>query len=182
MNFDMKLNLANINLKEQKTPIFIIVAILITLFFGKKIWDSNSAKSRIINKKIINYENQIELANEINMLSKKFDEFRSMGWQTEESVSIMGAINKFVSKYDLEIFSFDPGSLKKEKKYLTFAMTLSVGADYFDLLKFLSEIEELGALTKIINLRITPTIKSESQEYGPMVRANFTIQAFIFKK
>ena len=94
----------------------------------------------------------------------------------------MGAINKLVSKYDLEIFSFDPRGIRKEKGYLTFSMALSVGAEYFDLLKFLSEIEELGALTKIINLRITPNTKSESQEYGPMVRTNFTIQAFIFKK
>ena len=67
----MNINLGKIDLKQQKELIFIIVVILVTLFFGKKTWDSQKRNSSTINNKIKSSQEKINLANEINKLSKE---------------------------------------------------------------------------------------------------------------
>lgn len=179
----MKLNLERFNLKQQKDLIFIILVFAITLFLGRKILVKQKENLVNVKGKIENYKEKIALTNEINKLSKEFDKFKKMAWQTKESVSVMGAINELANKYDIEIFSFDPGGLKGEGNYFTLSMALNIKADYFDLLRFLSAIEKLETLTKIINLRIMPMGGSGSgNEDGPKVQVNLTLRAFILEK
>lgn len=178
----MNLTLGKLNIRNQKTLILIIVAILITIFFGRKIWDSQKVKSNILKKRIQEYQNKIDLSKEINRLSKEFEKFRNVSWLTEESVAIMGKVNELATNHGVEIFTFDPGGLRDNNNYFTFLMSLNIGADYFSLTRFLSTIEELESLTKIVSLRVIPTGEGSLDEQGPKVRANLSIEAFILKK
>ena len=181
MDINIRTILDKIDLREQKQPIFIAVVILITLFAGKKIWNAQKAQSLNFKDKIKNYQKQINLANEINKLSNEFEKFRDAGWLTKESVEIMGRINEIAGTHDIEILQFDPGRLSSKKGYSTMSMSLNIRADYSNLSRFLSEIEEWEALTKITYLRITPE-GSHDREYGPMIRVNLSIEAFILEK
>lgn len=171
------------NLKQQKELILVIIVLAITLFFGKKIWVKQKENIASLRGKIEAFKEKIVLSNEIDKLSSECDKFKSMAWQTKEGVSIMGRINELANKYDIEIFSFDPGGLKSENNYSTLSMTLNIKADYFNLLRFLSAIEKLETLTKIISLRITPEGGTNSEdEAGPKVQGNLVIRAFILEK
>lgn len=179
----MKLDLERINLKQKKELIFILLIFVITLFLGKKIWVKQKVSLIVAKDRIENYKEKIALIDEIDKLSREFEKYKNVTWKTKESVSIMGAINELANKYNIDIFSFDPGGLKEEGGYSTLSMALNIRADYFDLLRFLSTIEKLETLTKIISLRIIPERGSGSADgTGPMVQANLAIRAFILEK
>ncbi len=178
------MNIADVKIKlrEQKDKIFIILVVIATIFIGRKILDSQKVKLANTQDRIKNYQQRIELATIVDSLDKQIGKFKDVGWQSQESVSIMGKINELASQYGIEILTFDPGSLQDNQQYFTLAMTLNLSADYFSLTKFLSAIENLEALTKITNLQITSSSESGLDEYGPIVKANLSIAAFIFKK
>ncbi|MDD5005972.1 MAG: type 4a pilus biogenesis protein PilO [Candidatus Omnitrophica bacterium] len=165
--------------RKNKDLIFIIVVALITLFLGRKIWDHQKMRSSSIRGKIQTYQQEIELANKIKKLSQEFDKLKNIGWQTKETVSVMGKINDLASKHNIDISSFDPSGLQDQQYYFTLDMSMNIRADYSDLVMFLSEIENLETLTKITRLQITPELE---QSESPLVEAFLSITAFISKK
>ena len=171
--------LGKYNLTNQKQLIFIIVVVLATTFFGKKIWDSQKMQLSKLNEEIENYQKKISLANDIDEFSKKFVKFRGLGWPTTESVTIMGRINDLASKHGIEIITFDPIGLSKKENYSVFSMRLNIKTDYFSLSRFLLEIEELKTLTKVTSFEVTPESYYTDEEYGPLIEANLSIKAFM---
>ena len=139
--------------------------------------------SRIVNirNEIIHHKKVADLAKEINSLFEALDKFKKVGWPTGESVAIMGEVNNLARKHSVEILTFNPGDFNELDSYSTLSMILNLRADYFSLVRFLSELEELETLTKVSVLQITPE-GSTSQDDGPPVRANLTIYAFILKR
>lgn len=180
LNIDLK-NLDINKIKENKHIIFIIVVILITAFLSKKIWEMQSAKLENIKSEIVHYKNVAVLAGEINSLFDALDKFKEVGWPTAESASIMEEVNKLASKHSVQIMSFNPGDFKSFESYYTLTMILNIKSDYFNLSRFLSELEELGSLTKVSILEIKPE-GDTSQEEGPLIRGNLHIVAFILKR
>jgi Tfp pilus assembly protein PilO len=170
-----------INLKQQKILIFIIIVAVVTLYFGKKISSYHNTKLAAIKEKIEIYRNKIELINGVIRLSQELEKFKDIGWLTNESVAVMGKINELVTKYGIEIITFDPGGLSDKGNYFTLLMSLNIKTDYFTLLRFITAIENLQSLTKITNLQIIPDGDS-SQEQGPISKVNLTLEAFIIKK
>lgn len=178
------MNIPNIkvNLREQKEKIFIILVVIVTIFIGRKILDSQKVKLINTQNKIKNYQQRIELTTQIDMFNKEIEKFKDAGWQTQESAYIMGKINELASEYGIEILTFDPGSLQDNQHYFALAMTLNVSANYFSLTKFIAAIENLDTLTKITSLQIATSSQSASDEYGPSVKVNLGITTFILKK
>lgn len=171
-----------IDFREQKDKIFIILVVIIVIFVGRKILDGQNLRIANTRDKISSYERGVELATEISKVGKGLEKFKNAGWQTQESVSIMGAINEVASKYNIEILTFDPGNLRDEKHYFTLSMVLNIRGSYFDLMKFLSALEDLTTLTKISSLQITSGSDIAPQGHGSLVQANLNIVAFILKK
>lgn len=177
---DLKIPLNISDLKENKQLIFIVVVVLIIGFSGKKIWDKQNVQLAQSTKRIQNYQKMIFLADEIERLSRESQKFRGFGWLTKDSVEIMGKINDLVNKHRIEILTFDPAGFKNKGNYSTFSMALKLKSDYFDLSRFVSEIEELETLTKVMTLQVSPE-RGSGQGDGPLVKANLTIKAFILK-
>ena len=172
----------NFNLKEQKEKIFIIIVLVITIFIGKKIFDSQNTKMTKAQSMIQDYQRSIEIAKEINSLDQQLSKFDNAGWQTQESVAIMGKINELASQYKVEVLNFDPGSQQDYKYYIILGMALNIKGDYFSLTNFLSAIENLESLTKVTELQIRPSRDINSKEYGSLLEASLKISAFIIKK
>lgn len=171
------------NLKQKKELIFICAVFLIVLFFGKKIWDRQKANLLAVKDKIKDYQEKVNLFDQINKFTADVKKFNGLSWDTIESVSVMGNINELASKYNIEIFNFDPGNTKNEKHYSTLTMSLNIRASYSNLVRFLSSIEELPTLTKIINLRIVPAGPSgPEEEGGPKIQANLAVRAFVLER
>jgi len=178
----MDISSIKINFKEHREKIFILLVVIATIFLARKILDAQKIKLAGSQDKISNYQRRIELGREIDSLNKELNKFKNVGWETEESVTMMGKINEIASQYGIEIINFNPGSPQDNQYYLTVAMSLDVSADYFSLTKFLSAIEDLETLTKITSLQITSSTEPDSGEYGLTVKANIGIIAFIIKK
>lgn len=189
-----------LNIKQQKQLIFIAIVLSVTLFYGKKIWDSQKVKLIQVQGNITDYQNKITLAKEINKLSSGFDEFKNLSWPANESFAIMEKINGLAARYNIEIINFNPAGLSDKDGYQVLLMNLNIKADYFSLSKFISAIEKLETLTKIASMVITPssTFKSNitegrtkidegrkemsEDEQSPMLEANLSIEVFILKK
>ncbi|MFC1646213.1 type 4a pilus biogenesis protein PilO [Candidatus Omnitrophota bacterium] len=178
---DLKDILNKSNLKNQKDLIFIVIVVLVTAFLGKKVWEIQKAQLYRTKKEIEVYEEKMSLSDDINLKSKKIEEFRSLGWLTEESITIMGTINDLAGKHSIEIITFDPAGLKKNKNFSVFSMKLNIRSKYFSLARFLLEVEELKTLTKIATLEITPE-RNRVNEDDPMVKTKLSLKAFIAKK
>ena len=179
LNMDLK-NLDISRLKDNKHVIFILVVILITAFLSKKIWEMQSAKLEEIKSEIVHYKKVTVLATEINSLFKALDKFKEVGWPTAESATIMGEVNKLASKHGVQIMTFNPGEYNSYESYATLAMVLNIKSDYFNLSRFLSELEELENLTKVSVLQMKPE-GDTSQVDGPLLRGNLNIVAFVLK-
>ncbi len=178
MDINIK-QLLNVNtLREHKKLVFIIVVILVTVFLGKKIFDTQKKQTISIKKDIERFKKEASLANDINKLSVEIDKFQGAGWLTDESVDIMGKINEIAGKHGIEIFKFNPGGVKKQGNYSTMSMSLDIGAGYFELTRFFAEIEEMEALTKITSLHMIPE-RNYDEELGPRIKASLSIEAFI---
>ncbi|MDD5356353.1 MAG: hypothetical protein PHY56_07455, partial [Candidatus Omnitrophica bacterium] len=95
----MDISSVKINFKEHKEKIFILLVVIATIFFGRKILDAQKIKLISSQDKISNYQQRIELAREINSLNKELGKFKNAGWQTDESAAMMGEINDIASQY-----------------------------------------------------------------------------------
>jgi Tfp pilus assembly protein PilO len=182
LNLDINTILNKLNLKDQKQIVVVVAALFLTYFFGNKILTSNKTEIANIKSKIDSYHQIKDSANEINILSSELEKFKDVGWATKESDEIMGSVNELANKHSVEILNFSPGALRNENNYSVFSMSLNIRSDYFSLLRFLSEIEELKALTKITYLQLNPEGPSSEAGYEPMVGVNLSMDAYILSK
>jgi len=174
----------NINLKENKTIVFVVIVLVITLFLSKKIWDSQDVKLNYAKSQINDYNQRINLADEINVISDQLKKFDNSGWPSKESVAVMGKITDLATKNNLQIDNFDPQGLTDKGEYYIIPFTLSFKAEYFNLQRFLSDIENLSYLTKIKNIRIVPeSVGYDQSDDNPVSLAtNLAIEAYVLKK
>lgn len=178
--------IGKINLRERKDIILLIIVVVIAIFISRKILDKGKEKIASVKSKIENYKETIKVVDEINQITKEIKKFDDVGWPTKEMVQKMEQINKLASQYNIDISTFDPGQLISKDYYFTLSMTLNIEADYFDFVRFISAIERLKSLTKVISLRITPVgdfgprIEGE-QGAGPRVRVYLNVEAYMLK-
>lgn len=165
--------------REHKELIVIIVAVVITLFFSKKIWDFHMKRVFEIKREIDIQKQSTGLAKEIGVLVKQVEQYKKLGWDTKESVEIMGSINDLAAKHGITIYSFEPAPQSDQGHFFTLSMTLNISAEYADLIRFLSTLETQPALTKVKILTLTPQGK---QEIGKtQTRVSLAIDAYIIK-
>ncbi|MFC1709255.1 type 4a pilus biogenesis protein PilO [Candidatus Omnitrophota bacterium] len=172
----------NINtLKENKQLIFIIIIVIIAAFIGKNILVNQIKQHSKMNKRIKAYQKLEGAARDINKLSEELKRLKALGWLSAESVEIMSKINELVGKHGLEISSFDPGGFTEQKNYSTFSLNLDMKSDYFSFTQFLSEVEGLKELTRIISLKVVP-VENSDQEGESLIRSSLLIKAFITRE
>ena len=167
----------NIDLREHKETILIVAAIAIALFFSKKIWDTNKTKIAGIKQQIQVKKESASLANDIRQVSKDAEKYKKLAWNTKESVVIMGQINELATKYNIDIFSFDPGTVQNKNTHFELTLSLNLGAQYQDFINFLVALESLPTLTKIKNVNISPSGKQTNE--SARISAFLVLEAYI---
>ena len=165
------------DVREHKEKIILILALIIALFFSKKIWVTHQEKLAKVEKEIGVQKQKISLAAEIKEITKETVGYEKITWKTRESVVIMGRVNELAQKHNIVIYTFDPGAVQRQGEINILAMNLNFSAEYDDLLRFLTELENLPTLTKIKILNLSPQGK-QSEERAP-TRIYMSILAFI---
>lgn len=168
-----------IDIREHKGLIVFIIAVVITLFFSKKIWESHTRSVFAIKRQVDIYKQAVNFAKDIGVLTKQVEQYKKLSWDTRESVEVMGSINELAAKHGITIYSFDPGPLSDQGHFLTLSMTLNISAEYADLIRFLSALETQSALTKVKMLSLAPQGKQEISK--SQTRASLAIDAYILK-
>ena len=168
-----------IDIREHKELIVIIIAVAITLFFSKNIWESHKKRVFDIKRQVDIQKQTIGLAKDIGVLAKQVKQYNKLSWNTKESVEVMGSVNELAAKHGITIYAFDPGSLSDQGHFFTLPMTLNISAEYVDLVRFLSALETQSALTRVRMLSLTPQGKQEIDK--AQARASLAIDAYIIK-
>jgi len=166
-----------LTIKNKSQLIFIGLLIWLCFLISKKITTYYENKIRYSKEEIKKNKQLINTIENIEKLKKQEEPFRNIGWDTKEMVAVMGKINSIAAKHNIQIISFDPaGTSKVENCYQVFNMNMELKAEYFDLLRFISELENLNMLTKISSLKINPE-EANFQE-NSLLRGSLSIEAY----
>ena len=165
---------------KKKDLIFILFAVLLSLTISKKIWDNHTQKINVITKQVQELNDQMELAKDVQLLKKQIDVFKEQSWQIKDTTPIMGKMNELTTEFGIDTLSINPQGIRRIKKtYSVATLSLNLKAEYFALVRFLSEVENFKKLTKITSLKLRPE-RFAVEKDGPYLVIDLVIQAYVF--
>jgi len=169
--------LGKINLNNKNQLTFIVLLVVLSFFASKKIFRYHEKRISYLKSEISRIEQIKQTTQDIIISRTKIEPFRTLSWDTKEMVAIMGKINAIAGKHNIQIISFDPaGTSTIKDSYTVFNMNLDMRAEYFDLLRFIAEIENFQMLTKIAAFKIYP--EDNNFQANSLLRGNLSIEAY----